>query len=262
MVAVMVTLTTTELSNIQPICGVWPDKYVVDAWAMRIPSDPGDAGRWAKRQREDRGLSADTLARRVTGLAREAGDPTSLSQQNLSKFEQGNNKRMPAWARFLAAALDAFDEETAEDPHLSLAPTDRSVEIKRLPVFAGMGDGGLDDDQDFGVVSFSRDLVENELRAPPEMLLAMVAEGNSMEPDFRGGDQILVDTRRRSLAQPGAFCLWDGDGYVIKFLEKMPGSEPAKVKVISANSLYEARERLVEEINLVGRVVWFGRRVQ
>lgn len=225
---------------------------------MRLPHDAGEAGHWTKAQREERGLSAAALADRINGLAR---DPTTVSQQVVSKFEQGKTKRMPAWVRFIPEVFEAFDGESSEDPYLSFAKVDNSVGIRLLPTFAGMGGAGLDDDSDAGVVSFSRDLIENELRAPADALLAMVAEGNSMEPDFRGGDQILVDTRRKSLAQPGAFCLWDGDGYVIKFLERISDSDPAKVRVISANGLYQPTERLLDEINLIGRVVWFGRRV-
>jgi phage repressor protein C with HTH and peptisase S24 domain len=229
---------------------------------MDFPDDPGRAGDWTKAQREARAMSAAWLAKRINGLARQAGDPTIVSQQVISKFEQGNTKRMPAWARFVAPALSVSDGEMREAPHLSMASTDDTVSVRRLPNFVGMGPGGSDEDEP-GVVAFSRDLVERELRAPADVLLAMVAEGNSMEPEFRGGDQILVDTRRKSLAQPGAFCLWDGDGHVIKFLERIQGSEPPKVRVISANGgIYEPCERLVEEINLVGRVVWFGRRVQ
>ena len=82
-----------------------------------------------------------------------------------------------------------------------------------------------------------------------------------MEPEFFGGDIILVDTRRKSLAQPAAFCLWDGDGHVIKYLERIPDSEPPRVRVVSRNGLYEPRERLLDEINLVGKVIWFGRRI-
>jgi phage repressor protein C with HTH and peptisase S24 domain len=228
---------------------------------MKLPNDPGEAGRWAKVQREKRGLSAEALAERINGLAREEGDPTTVSQQVISKFEKGEAKRPSGWHRFIVRALEASDGETKEDAHLHMALTDDSVQVKLLPTWAGLGAGGTGDD-DPGLVSFSRDLVERELRAPPDALLAMIAEGNSMEPDFRGGDQILVDTRRKTLAQPGAFCLWDGDGHVIKYLEKVPDSEPPRVRVVSANGIYEARERLLDEINLVGRVVWFGRRVQ
>ncbi len=228
---------------------------------MKLPGDAGEAGLWTKAQRERRGMSAADIAKRITGLAREGGDPTVVSQQVVSKFEQGKTKRTPPWARYIVPVLKASDAETKEDKHLTLALSDDSVQVKLLPTFVGMGTGGTGDD-DPGLVSFSRDLVERELRADPAHLLAMLAEGNSMEPDFRGGDQILVDTRRKSLAQPGAFCLWDGDGHVIKFLEKIPDSDPPKVRVVSANGLYEPRERLLDEINLVGRVVWFGRRVQ
>jgi phage repressor protein C with HTH and peptisase S24 domain len=226
-----------------------------------MPQDPGDAGRWTKDERTRRGISGGELARRISGLAKESGDPTTLSQQVIAKWEKGATKKCPPWVRFIVEALEGSDAETKEDPYLSTGIVDVSVGIKLLPTFAGMGGGGTGDG-DEGLIQFSRDLVERELRARPETLLAMMAEGNSMEPDFRGGDQILVDTRRTSLAQPGAFCLWDGDGHVIKYLERVPDSEPPRVRVVSANGIYEPRERLLDEINLVGRVVWFGRRVQ
>lgn len=217
---------------------------------------------WMKRERLARGWSTTELADRARGVALEEGSSIKLTQQSVSDFEQpGRRKRAPEWMRYVRAAFDASDAETKEDPHLTMGKDDRSVLIRHLPTFVGMGGGGTGEG-DQGVISFSRDLIENELRTPADALLAMVAEGNSMEPDFRGGDQILVDTRRKSLAQPGAFCLWDGDGHVIKFLEKVPGSDPAAVRVISLNPIYEPHERLVDEINLIGRVVWFGRRVQ
>lgn len=229
---------------------------------MKLPDTPEKAGLWMKAQREKRGWSGEDLAARISGLSAAEGDPTKLTQQALSKFEQGQAKRWSAWHRFIVPALEASDEETKEDPKIILAVQDDSVQVKLLPTWAGLGVGGTGDD-DPGLVSFSRDLIERDLRADPDHLLAMVAEGNSMEPEFRGGDQILVDTRRKSLAQPGAFCIWDGDGHVVKYLEKVPGSDPARVRVVSANtSLYEPHERLLEEIHVIGRVVWYGRRVQ
>lgn len=225
-------------------------------------TDAAAVSAWMKREREARGWSTTELANRARGIALEEGSSIKLTQQSVSGFEQpGRPKRVPEWMRYVRQAFERAADETREDPHLHTGKSDRSVEIKLLPTFVGLGGGGTGEG-DPGVISFSRDLIENELRTPPDALLAMVAEGNSMEPDFRGGDQILVDTRRRSLAQPGAFCLWDGDGHVIKFLEKVPGSEPAAVRVISLNPIYEPQVRLVDEINLVGRVIWFGRRVQ
>jgi len=220
------------------------------------------AGAWLKAERERRGWSQGEFAKRLLGLYRErTGMNRSFSQQTIAQVEGSKLKSVPEWFPLAQDVFAASDTETKEDPHLTAGRSDSMVAIQHLPTFVGVGGGGTFEG-DMGVVYFSRALIENELRAPPEALLAMVAEGNSMEPDFRGGDQILVDTRRKSLAQPGAFCLWDGDGHVIKFLEKMPGSDPPAVRVISLNPIYEPKERLVEEINLVGRVVWFGRRVQ
>jgi hypothetical protein len=43
----------------------------------------------------------------------------------------------------------------------------------------------------------------------------------------------------------------------------MEEGDPTRVRVISKkDDLYKPWERLVEEINLIGKVVWFGRRVQ
>lgn len=162
----------------------------------------------------------------------------------------------------LRRAFPDFDWAHPEPDQVEEAPFDEAVQVELLPTFAGMGGGGTGDGER-SVVSFSRALIEGELRASAEHLLAVEAEGNSMEPDFRGGDQILIDTRRRSLAAPGAFCLWDSDGYVIKYLERVQGSDPPRVRIVSARpELYPPVERLLEECDIRGRVVWFGRRVQ
>lgn len=160
------------------------------------------------------------------------------------------------------------DLMASDEPHMGNTPDlpdqrheDDAVQVELLPTFAGMGGGGTGEG-DGGTVAFSRSLVEGELRTAPEHLLAVIAEGNSMEPEFCGGDQILIDRRRTSLAAPGAFCLWDSDGYVIKYLERIPGSDPPRVRIVSLRSdLYPPYERLVEECDIRGRVVWFGRRV-
>ena len=256
----MIGIRTTELLSIQPFCSSAVAESFVAFGAM-MPIDPQEAGAWLSEERVKRGLSAANLAARINGIAQEQGDPTRVSQQVVSKFEQSKNKRMPAWTRYAFEALEVSDLETKEDPHLTMALSDDSVQVRQLPTFVGLGAGGTGDD-DAGTVSFSRDLIERELRVDPQYLLAMVAEGDSMQPEFFGGDQILVDTRRKSLAQPGSFCLWDGDGHVIKKLEKIPGTEPLRVRVISLNSTYSTHERLVDEINLVGRVIWYGRKVQ
>lgn len=200
------------------------------------------AGVTPSRLAKDAKLAATTITRPYNGEAK-----TRISTPTLDK---------------LKAAYPKFDWGQPEPDLPDQRKVDDAVLVERLPTYAGMGGGGTGDG-DGGAIAFSRSLVQMDLRAEPADLLAIQAEGNSMEPDFHGGDQILIDTRRRSLAAPGAFCLWDSDGYVIKYLERVPGSDPAKVRIVSLRSdLYPPYERLVEECDIRGRVVWYGRQVR
>lgn len=221
--------------------------------------DAAAQGRWVREQRERHGWSAEDLARRARAFAIEEGVTIKLTQQSISLFEKGESKRTPLWLRYVRKAFDAGERETKEDPNLGAGSADDHVLIERLPSFAGLGGGGTGEG-DRELRAFSGNLVR-ELGVRPDDLLLIEVEGDSMAPEFLSGDQMLVDKRRVSIAQPGAFCLWDGDGYVVKYLEKVPGTEPPKVRVMSGNQRYSSLERLAEEIMVMGRIVWFGRRV-
>ena len=105
-----------------------------------------------------------------------------------------------------------------------------------------------------------RRLVVDELRASPKDLLLIEVRGDSMEPDFWHGDQILIDRRDRNPIQPGPFALWDGEAYVIKLVERVPGQRGV-YRVFSVNERYSAYEIEDGEQVIMGRPVWFGRRL-
>lgn len=141
-----------------------------------------------------------------------------------------------------------------------VAVVDRSyLPVNVLPSFAGMGGGGTADD-DFPTALISRSLIEDELRAKPSDLILIDVRGDSMEPDFKHGDQILVDRRDRDPRQPGPFALFDGEGYVVKLVERVPGKK-GFYRVFSANSRYSDYEIEEEEHSIMGRPVWFARRL-
>ena len=214
-----------------------------------------------RKRRGNLGWSTATLAEKARAVAELYGDELKLSQQAISQFEQGNAKRMPSWMRYVEQALnDAINESIRQAQHEDFERAGSAVFVEALPTYVGAGGGG-NGEGEVERATFSKALVEYELRAKPEDLLAIQIEGNSMSPDFQSGDQLLVDKRKTSLAQPGAFCLWDGDGYVVKYLEKMHDTEPQKIRVISRNEIYRTVERLAEEVQILGRVVWFARRV-
>ncbi len=108
---------------------------------------------------------------------------------------------------------------------------------------------------------FSRSYLEGELRLPIGQLVVLEVIGDSMFPTLASGDRVLVNMADTRLSQPGIFVLWDGDGTVVKRLEVIPGSEPAMLRRISDNQLHGDYEVLIEDTNIVGRVVWYARKL-
>lgn len=135
--------------------------------------------------------------------------------------------------------------------------------IEVLPTYAGMGGGGSGD-ADRQTALVARSLIVNELRARPEDILMIDVRGDSMlDPatgrGFMHGDQILIDRRDISPRQPGAFALWYDDGYVVKNVEIL--RKTGKLRIFSNNPAYTDDEADPDEVKIMGRPVWFGRRV-
>ena len=106
---------------------------------------------------------------------------------------------------------------------------------------------------------FRRAWIRDRLRAAPSMLRVMAVQGDSMMPTLNDGDVILVDMNQRNPVPPGVFVLHDGMGLVAKRLEHVPMSDPPRVRIISDNRQYSPYECTAEEVNIVGRVRWYGR---
>ena len=81
-------------------------------------------------------------------------------------------------------------------------------------------------------------MVRHEGDADPEALRILRVRGNSMEPEMREGDRLVVDTARRVPGAGELFVLWDGDGLVVKRVEPAHEPGPPKLRLHSANPAY------------------------
>ena len=99
-------------------------------------------------------------------------------------------------------------------------------------------------------------MVRHEGDAEPEALRILRVRGNSMEPEMREGDRLVVDTARRVPAAGELLVLWDGDGLVVKRVE--PAHEPGapKLRLLSANPAYPPYTCLAADVHIVGKVLW------
>ena len=85
--------------------------------------------------------------------------------------------------------------------------------------------------------------------------------GDSMELVLHAGNLVLINLARRTPNTPGILVAHDGFGLVAKQLELTPNGDPPEILLTSANRRYPPHRRHIDEITIIGRVVWFGRRL-
>lgn len=133
------------------------------------------------------------------------------------------------------------------------------VQIDILPTYAGMGGGGTGEGEVERAL-VPRYLIEDIFRGKPSDFVLVRTRGDSMFPDLQHDDEVLVDKRDTSPVQPGPFAIFDADdgAYVIKNVEKLPGG---RFRIFSTNPKYTPAEVAREDTRIIGRPVWYGRRL-
>lgn len=211
-------------------------------------------------------------ARKAKGWTqKELAEAIGLSQSTIAEMEGGKLKNWPQHATKIIRVLErprAYFEPDGEHigntPDLpEVDPAQDYVSVEVLPTFAGMGGGGTGEGEPTTAL-VSRSLVVNELRAQPTDLLLIDVRGDSMlDPatgkGFMHGDQLLIDRRDTNPRQPGPFALWFDDGYVVKNVEII--RRTGKLRIFSNNPAYTPDEADPEEVKIMGRPVWFARRL-
>lgn len=203
---------------------------------------------WLKERMDAQGIRQVDLA-----------EALGITQDKVNKVFNGARR----WqGNELVKLMSMFTNMNNSDRHPEFPPVGHEinyVDIEVLPSYAGMGGGGTGEGEQT-VAKISRELIESQLRGHASDFELIDVRGDSMEPDFHHGDQILVDRRDRDPRQPGSFALWDEDGYVVKLVERVPGRR-GWLRIFSANSRYTAYEIEETEATIRGRPVWFARRL-
>jgi phage repressor protein C with HTH and peptisase S24 domain len=206
-------------------------------------------------------------ARKAKGWTQvQLGAAVGLSQPTIAEMEAGKLKNWPQHAKALMRCLEQprsyFEPEelhmgnTPDQPEAD--PTIDYLPVEVLPTYGGLGGGGTGDG-DAAVALLPRSLVTYELRAVPADLLVINVRGDSMEPLFQHGDQIVIDRRDTNPRQPGPFALWYDNGYVVKNVEIIRST--GKLRIFSSNPVYTPDEADPDDVTIMGRPVWFARRL-
>lgn len=111
---------------------------------------------------------------------------------------------------------------------------------------------------------FKAEWLRNELQARPSDVRLLFVAGDSMEPDLRAGDIVMIDIRDTGAAFEGYYVLRLDGALLVKQLQRLPGGV---LEISSRNHAYKTftvkMERPADDNSfaIIGRVVWACRRV-
>jgi len=137
--------------------------------------------------------------------------------------------------------------------------SDGLLRIRQLQVGASAGPGSLADDEYAESMGFAPKWLRR-LGADPANLSLIVVDGDSMAPTLGDGDDIMVDhsAATRPL-RDGIYVLRMEDVLLVKRVAMGPSG---KLTIRSDNPQYPDWENVsAENVNIIGRVVWTGRRL-
>lgn len=186
---------------------------------------------------------------------------------------RGTPRRLPEQLRLQLAGITGTDQADFLDPALrALRPpgnvggdagADAAVRVPLHDVRAAAGGGSVADETQGGreSLAFPPALLRRITAAPADGLKLLSISGDSMSPTLEDGDLVMVDTQRRMPSPPGIFILDDGVGLVAKRVDAIPNSWPLALRLSSDNPAYSNYRRRVDEVHIVGRVVWFARSI-
>ena len=128
--------------------------------------------------------------------------------------------------------------------------------LMELDLRAGAGQVSMIDSERIAAEwQIPADLFRAQTSAPLSALRIITIYGDSMEPELAAGARVVVDTTDRTPSPPGVFVIYDGLGLVVKRVEHIARSEPARVRLASDNPKYQAYELTLDEAQIQGRVI-------
>jgi len=202
-------------------------------------------------------ITQSELARRV-GVTQGAIAKIAANNPNGSSY-------LHKIARELRTSVDYLTGDT-EDPAEGAvpAPSERDIaaHLDLVPVASidmayGMGSTFAVDHVEENVLHFPRAFIESITRSPATSLTWSRGRGDSMSPTIADNDLVLIDRSQRTPREQDAiWALTIGDMAMVKRL-RVRGE---KVTILSDNDRVPPDEAHPDEINIVGRVIFIGRR--
>ncbi|MDE1150736.1 MAG: helix-turn-helix domain-containing protein [Azospirillaceae bacterium] len=219
--------------------------------------------------REARGMTQEELGMQIgtdkTVISKLESGRTRLSQQRMVRIaaslgcgvaellgmEEGRTPAATAWGQEAPEPVAEINIHRARHGGGMLADS----------AAAPFGASSLREDGPDAVWGFPSHFLRAELQVRPDTVRLIEVVGDGMEPTLLPGDRVMIDLADNAPSSDGIFALWDGEGVAIRRLEMIAGSNPPMVEIRFGNPRYKDHQRAAADIDIMGRVVWLGRRL-
>lgn len=213
-----------------------------------------------------------TIAERLATLRRERGlsqgqlaKLAGVSQQLISQIEQGLNsstKNLPQIAAALRCNVADIDDAYSSEPAPRAFTVKAEGDVDLIPVYnvaASAGPGAMVDWEEEVVerLAFPQGYLRHITSVNPIHLKIISVKGRSMEPTLREDDVVMIDVSKRDLSYEGIFVIQDG-GHSMLVKRISRASRKGFVMLVSDNRDHPPVERALEDIAVIGKVVWAG----
>lgn len=207
------------------------------------------------------------LAREKAGFstAAEAAERFGWRPSTYHGHENGTRGLRPAVASQYARAFRVSAEWLLfgqGEPDTSSPEPDKGDDL--VPVYdveVSAGNGLIPSENEWPVdhLSFPPGYLRHITSAPVRNLAIVTVRGDSMAPTLHDKDVVMIDTTKRSLAYDGLFVLnLDGALHVKRITR---GNRSGMIRIMADNrETYPPYERAMEEVEAVGKVLWYGRK--
>lgn len=186
---------------------------------------------------------------------------SGVSYDNLKDFKRGKAQMLRGDK--LQRLLGYLDNMEKNDQIVLAAYADEAptAEIPVYDVAASAGNGTIIHQENIKYrTSFRTDWLRRITSAPIEMLAVISVDGDSMQPTLSPEDTVLIDMTQTYPKKDGIYVLRYGDEVLVKRVQIDPVRNHATI--LSDNPTYPPLDHIrPEDISVIGRVLWLGRRV-
>lgn len=189
------------------------------------------------------------------------GEPEWYAQR-VERLENGKTKLDLDTAKHIATALKVdigkvlgapvYEQLTSETAHIGEPAQGDNVRVPEYSALISAGYGAnAGTPEVVRIFNLPRDFVRQMTSATSKNLALVPVIGDSMMPDLRPDDLILVDLSSKGGLSGDMYVILDGDCLMVKELD----INPPNVTLISRNPAYQPTKTRLADLEIIGRVV-------